>query len=174
MNSVISVPSTPVLQLMDTFSVTVWVYAEDTNRGEFVQGALGPQFAIGLRGGGSVLHCVSSKYCSDQWLKWQVDGQQTISAGSWFHAAFVVQATDASVYQNGIFDAEGVRPTPVIEMPTGLKIGNNCDSSAPFFGRIDEVRVTTRALSPGWLRTEVNNQSAPQSFYVLSAEERRP
>ncbi len=52
-----------------------------------------------------------------------------------------------------------------------LRMGTNIDNDWYFQyeGLIDEVRISGMARSNGWIKTEHNNQNAPESFYSISA-----
>jgi hypothetical protein len=47
-------------------------------------------------------------------------------------------------------------------------VGSSSDTYS-WFGVLDEIRITSDALSSSWLETEYNNQSDPSSFYSLGS-----
>jgi hypothetical protein len=52
-----------------------------------------------------------------------------------------------------------------------LRMGTNIDNDewGQYEGLIDEVRISGIARPNGWIKTEHNNQNAPESFYSISA-----
>ena len=53
----------------------------------------------------------------------------------------------------------------------GTWIGYHTAWSNNFEGAMDEVRVSTAALSPSWIATEYNNENSPSSFYTIGSEQ---
>ena len=50
------------------------------------------------------------------------------------------------------------------------KIGINRSDGKDFEGVLDEVRVSTTTRSSDWIKTEFDNQSSPNTFYSIEAE----
>ena len=67
----------------------------------------------------------------------------------------------------------GTQALSIRDTPAHLQIGGREYVSARslFKGIIDDVRFSKNAHNGGWIRTEYNNQSDPESFYTLSVEQ---
>ena len=64
----------------------------------------------------------------------------------------------------------GTIPATTANQTTTVKIGR---ASGSFYtnGRVDEIRVSSLALSGSWIKTEYNNQNSTTTFYRLSSPE---
>jgi hypothetical protein len=93
----------------------------------------------------------------------------SIITDSWQHIAFVRAGDFGDLYINGtwIQQVEEVGADTI----TVDSIGGTVDIDRMFNGTIDEVRISTAALSAGWVITEFNNQHEPSSFYSLGIED---
>ena len=99
-----------------------------------------------------------------------------ISSGVFFHGTGDFTSTTSRVASfNG---TAGTADTTNISAasPTVLFVGANDNGNGGTFtpeywsGTADEIHVYNGTLPSGWLTTEVNNQSAPGSFYTLGSE----
>jgi len=104
-----------------------------------------------------------------------------VADGQWHHVAatFDTAVDRAYLYVDGTQHADVV-VTQAQSFTGWWRIGGykatgwtgGADGYLP--GRLDEVRVSTTARSPGWVSTAYNNQSAPSTFYAIGAEESAP
>jgi hypothetical protein len=102
------------------------------------------------------------------------DPETTISFDTWTHIVSVIDrsAQRLRIYKNGVeqgtaSDISGIgslNSTEALKFPHG-------SSSYDMDGLLDEVRVSSVALTADWILTEYNNQSDPSTFYSLGDEE---
>ncbi len=104
---------------------------------------------------------------------------------TWYHVAAVADITNGikRIYINGVQVASGA-----FTNTWGTDVGNasiggevtGAESGSRFTGRLDEIRVASRALSANWLATEYATQNQPTTsvgtttsgdFYTVSNEE---
>jgi hypothetical protein len=84
----------------------------------------------------------------------------TFTNGQWYHVALVYDGstTSASIYVNGALDSVHSVGANLTASTAALTIGflpqgTRVDSTAYFIGRIDEVAIWNRALSPGEIQS---------------------
>ncbi len=73
--------------------------------------------------------------------------------GRWYHVACVHDGEGLTIYVDGEVAGDANQETPRTDRTNGTAIGQNGDNSPstvaePLIGRIDEVRIWSRALSP--------------------------
>ena len=113
------------------------------------------------------------------WVNY-LGGVTNITDGNWHHVAWVQEQNITGVnerwrlFVDGALESERTANTD--PDPTGhvLRIGDGVPGSyfaSPFYGAIDEVRISTTARSSGWLATSHANQSAPSSFLSFGLEQ---
>lgn len=77
-------------------------------------------------------------------------GETVLAAGSWTHAAAVLDDTELVLYVNGEREASATLDAAFPEGAPTLRVGGKLESTDPdaavFEGRVDEVRVYRRAL----------------------------
>lgn len=101
------------------------------------------------------------------------NGLNNIPTGQWVHVAGTYDGNDLIVYANGV-------PVSVLQHSGAIDYGTSQDldigtrspytSAEALNGLVDEARISTVARSPGWIATEVNNQSSPSTFYAIYPE----
>ncbi|MFA6190248.1 MAG: DUF2341 domain-containing protein [Candidatus Staskawiczbacteria bacterium] len=149
------------------FSASVWVKQNGTS------------YAV------SQSHAVSP-YASDWFIVSNVGGAQgifwmrsvmlgniaTINDNNWHHLTMVWSVSAAKYI--GYVDGASIGQSTAVTAYGGVgsvKIGARGDGTSPYYGGIDEIRVSSIARSADWIATEYNNQSAPASFYAVATEE---
>ena len=103
------------------------------------------------------------------------------SAGAWHYYSFVLDKglSSGEVY-NGMY-LDGSLQTTVTTVLDANNTNNFTKDSLYFMsaqgtslfgaGSLDEFRISNSARSSGWIQTEYNNQSLPNNFYSVGAEE---
>jgi biopolymer transport protein ExbB len=88
----------------------------------------------------------------------KVNSLELVDIGRWHHVAATFDGAVMRLYYNGLLSAEAVADVPAYSGP--------CDSSAPFTlgalaggklefdGLVDELRMSSRAHSPEWIRVQ--------------------
>ncbi|MHA2379032.1 MAG: LamG-like jellyroll fold domain-containing protein, partial [Candidatus Thorarchaeota archaeon] len=98
-------------------------------------------------------------------------------AGSWHYLSWSWSAatTEMRLHLNGSFDRAGFRDgDSILDSYVPFVMGNwqtGTGSNRFFGGMIDEIRMTNRVLSDGWIATEFANQVDPAGFYVVDSEQ---
>ncbi len=93
----------------------------------------------------------------------------------WYHVAYVYDSAsfDHYLYVDGVKDAEGNNGIlSNVDSVSDLRIGEWGGGS--FDGFIDEVRLSNSARSQTWINASYKNQSSPDSYTTLGAEETAP
>ncbi|MFW9941786.1 MAG: DUF2341 domain-containing protein, partial [Candidatus Thorarchaeota archaeon] len=99
----------------------------------------------------------------------------SISTGSWQHFVFTYQSSTSMgrIFVDGSYIAEhnfGIGTLGTNGRP--FYIGFNRGWTGEVFdGLIDEVRISSRPRSSGWIYTEYQNQYDPDSFYLIGSEQ---
>ncbi|MHA2163890.1 MAG: DUF2341 domain-containing protein, partial [Candidatus Thorarchaeota archaeon] len=93
----------------------------------------------------------------------------TLSAGQWYYAVATYDGTNRNLYLDGSLDAgpsTGWYETDSVNWHIGTDGNGNY-----FDGKMDEIRISNKARSAGWISTEYQNQLNPDTFYSISNEE---
>jgi hypothetical protein len=75
----------------------------------------------------------------------------------------------ATLYLDGVAQTFSFGSTTV-STTQATTIGNAYNGSNPFNGNIQEVRLSSVALSSQWILTEYNNEKSPSTFYAVGNE----
>ena len=99
-------------------------------------------------------------------------GGTVLNIGTWYYLAGISSDVLDSIktFVNGVPERP-FRKTGILgQASNNLIIGKEPFLSDFFFnGRFDEIRISDKVRSNGWMRTEYNNQSSPSTFYTLDA-----
>jgi hypothetical protein len=90
-----------------------------------------------------------------------------ISRQAWNHIAYSYDGTDLKLIFNGSEVARESVPGDSLGAPGFLYFGHYSEA---LNGSLDEVRISNRERSDGWVLTEYNNQASPGSFIRLGSE----
>ena len=100
--------------------------------------------------------------------------------GTWAHVAVThdesVPAAAPTFYLNGtaLGYSLNIPATGTAPSSEPFSYGNNPALLSSLDGQIDEIRISNNLRSPGWVRTEYNNQVNPGAFYSMSPEMAAP
>ncbi len=107
-------------------------------------------------------------------LNRDVTGGTVLSTGQWYYLAGISSDVLDSIktFVNGIPERP-FKKTGILGIASdNLTIGKEPFLSSYYFdGRFDELRISDKVRSNGWMRTEYNNQSSPSTFYSLELPE---
>jgi hypothetical protein len=153
------------INVSGSFSLEAWVNTPgNANPGTILTNA----YAVG--GNGYALHMYYST------PTFEANGNNTyynvsalaISANAWHQVVGTRSGTLLSIYVDGVLSATatGASSTPANNT---LNIGNYGGSGEYFGGTLDEMRISSTALSADWITTEYNNQSSPSTFYSVGS-----
>jgi len=79
---------------------------------------------------------------------------QAVPDGTWTHVAATVEGNKATIYINGVKDAEQPKSGAASNVPFPVGIGMACEHGI-FRGILDDVRIYKRALSADEIRALV-------------------
>jgi hypothetical protein len=91
-----------------------------------------------------------------------------IQTGVWYHFAYVYRNGTPSLYING--SAVTLRhygPADAVPVPS---VTSDLRAGYGISGVLDELRISTQALSANWIATEYNNESNPTAFVSMTGE----
>ena len=106
-------------------------------------------------------------------LNRDVLGGTVLSTGQWYYLAGMSSDVLDSIktFVNGIPERPFKKTGLLGTASDNLTIGKEPFLSNYYFdGRFDELRISDKVRSNGWLRTEYNNQSSPSTFYSVGTE----
>ena len=86
----------------------------------------------------------------------RVHGPSALPANTWTHLATTYDGAVQRLYVNGVQVASRVQTGPVRVSDSPLRIGGNSVWGEFFQGRIDEVRIYSRALAPSEIQADMN------------------
>ncbi|MCE2929485.1 MAG: DUF2341 domain-containing protein, partial [Candidatus Caenarcaniphilales bacterium] len=93
---------------------------------------------------------------------------------TWQYSVFIHDNTQWTFYLNNntqTIAPAGSQTGAITPYATNLRIANRTSANAPLAGRIDEVRIASKARNRNWITTEYNNQNAPATFYTVGTIE---
>jgi len=82
-------------------------------------------------------------------------GPSVLAVNTWTHLAATSDGTTVRLFVNGVQVASQAQPTPLATTTGTLQIGGNSYGEY-FAGRIDDVRIYNRALSPAQIQIDMN------------------
>src|SRR2546430_8577082 len=84
-----------------------------------------------------------------------------LAVNTWTHLAATFDGTMVRLYVNGVQVASQAQATPLRTTTGTLQIGADSYAGENFAGRIDEVRIYSRALTAAEIQTDMNTAGAP-------------
>ena len=99
-------------------------------------------------------------------------GGTALQLNQWYYVYGIYNGITSKIYINnveiGSYTINGLIKSPAAPLLIGRRaMGDN----RFFVGIMDEVRVSYKARSVEWFKTEFNNQNSPSTFYILGEEE---
>jgi hypothetical protein len=127
-------------------SVSAWVYLTATqgSYANIIGNENGPQMYLALETSDPsyYLRFLTSGAATES------TSQYTFTHSTWFHLLFVKSGTSTSLYVNNVLVGSGTEGTYSALSPAAIYIGND-GGAETFTGRIDMVRIWSKALSAG-------------------------
>ena len=160
LNDWVTVPDSSSLDLTTGMTIEAWVYptlVQDWHTvvfkeqtGDLVYGLYandrdrsGPQGQV-FTGGAAKL----------------VDGPSRLPVNTWSHLATTYNGSTLALYVNGTVVASSVVTGNILTSTGALRIGGNNVAAEWFKGRLDDVRIYNRALTPAELTADMNKPAA--------------
>ncbi len=144
-------------QLDQNYTVSLWVWNGMPSEARDVTGwflSRGPRDTLGSRGdhlglGGKANSPGRLLFLSGEAVK---TGQAVIPRWTWTHIALVREGNLVKAYVNGVLDLQTEAPTSFGGIAQNLFLGGRCDNNSNWEGRLDEIAVFNRALTPKEIR----------------------
>jgi hypothetical protein len=146
-NDFVLVNDAPSLDLTTAMTLEAWVYpvVAPTNWKAILQKATNAYFlAAGSSSGGvpAVGGTLNGVCCTNLYAPGK------LTANQWTHVAATYDGSQLRLYMNGAQVASRTASGPLEVNGNALRMGGNTYGTEYFNGRIDEVRIYSRALSP--------------------------
>lgn len=90
-----------------------------------------------------------------------VEGTRPVPMGHWVHVVHTYRRGDSRLYVDGVLDAAA---PPILDIPRPVRFDIGGWHGHGFVGDIDEVRISTVARSPAWIRLQYENQKPLQTL----------
>src|SRR6266550_1806832 len=168
----VNVPNAASLDTVTTLTYSFWINPSAFNQASFASafGSYGATIIDRNEDGGMNGYIIGIDTTGRLW--WWPAGSQdkfstaTIPLNQWTHVAVTYSSSTVIMYINGVQDSSQSSVTPQA-VTNPLRIGGKAWITGFFQGDIDEVHYSNIVRTPGWLGTEYNNQSNPNSFYSV-------
>jgi len=175
-NQYATVLNAPNTNFAGNITVSAWVYMDTRTRDQKIAGNQnnsGGGYKFGIYTNNKVEFEIRNSANTPS-LNRDVTGGTVLNTGHWYYLAGISSDVLDSIktFVNGIperpFKKTGVLGTS----SNDLTIGKEPFLSDYYFdGKFDELRISDKVRSNGWMRTEYNNQSSPITFYSIDTED---
>jgi len=170
-----TVLNAPNTNFAGNITVSAWVYMDAGGRDQKIAGNQNNSsggYKFGIYTNNKVEFEIRNS-SNNPSLNRDVGGGTVLNTGQWYYLAG--QSSDVldsiKTFVNGIperpFKKTGILGTASDDLTIGKE---PFESKYYFDGRFDELRISDKVRSNGWMRTEYFNQSSPFSFYSLDTE----
>ncbi|MGB8491735.1 MAG: DUF2341 domain-containing protein, partial [Bacteroidales bacterium] len=173
-NEYVQVNNAPDLNFAGNITVSAWVYMDTRTRDQKIasnQNNSSGGYKFGIYTNNKVEFEIRNA-ANTASLNRDVAGGTVLNTGQWYYLAGMSSDVLDSImtFVNGIPERP-FKKTGILGIASNnLVIGKEpFESNYYFDGRLDELRVSDKVRSDGWLRTEYFNQSSPSTFYSLDA-----
>ncbi len=145
-NDYVSIPDNATLKPTSALSVTGWVRGDAWGAGSYVniilrKGEGNPNnWQLSIADGNAALYLDDSDGGG-------VRSTTTLNTGQWYHVAATWDGTQVKIYVNGLLETTQVRSGTISTDTRPVYLGGRSGTDL-FDGRIDDVRLYNRALSP--------------------------
>jgi hypothetical protein len=173
-NEYVEVINAPNINFAGNITVSAWVYMDVGGRDQKIAGNQNNSsggYKFGIYTNNKVEFEIRNS-ANVPSLNRSEPGGTVLSTGQWYYLAGISSDVLDSIktFVNGNperpFKKTGILGTA----SDNLTIGKEPFLSNYYFdGRFDELRISDKVRSNGWMRTEYNNQSSPSTFYTLDA-----
>lgn len=169
------VQNAPNLNFAGNITISAWVYMNERNRDQKIAGNQNGSsggFKFGIYSTNKVEFEIRNSG-NEASLNREVDDGTILNTGEWYYLAGMSSDVLDSIktFVNGIPERP-FKKTGILGIASdNLVIGKEpFENNYYFSGRFDELRISDKVRSDGWLRTEYFNQSSPLDFYTVGAE----
>lgn len=171
-----SVLNAPNTNFAGNITVSAWIYMDTRTRDQKIAGNQNNSsggYKFGIYTNNKVEFEIRNSSNTPS-LNREVTGGTVLNTGQWYYLAG--QSSDVldsiKTFVNGSPERAFKKTGTLGTSSDNLTIGREPFTGLYYFdGRIDELRISDKVRSNGWMRTEYNNQSSPSTFYSLDAYE---
>ena len=175
-NQYATVLNAPNTNFAGNITVSAWVNMDTRNRDQKIAGNQNNSsggYKFGIYTNNKVEFEIRNSANTPS-LNRDVTGGTVLNTGQWYYLAGISSDVLDSIktFVNGIPE----RPFKKIGI-LGIASDNLTIGKEPFLsdyyfdGRFDELRISDKVRSNGWMRTEYNNQFSPSTFYSIDTED---
>ncbi len=168
----VEVINAPNLNFAGNITVSAWVYMDTGGRDQKIAGNQNNSsggYKFGIYTNNKVEFEIRNAANTPS-LNRDVTGGTVLNTGQWYYLGGMSSDVLDSIgtFVNGIPERP-FKKTGILGIASdNLSIGKEPFLSNYYFdGMFDEIRISDRVRSNGWMRTEYNNQSSPLTFYTL-------
>lgn len=175
-NQWIEVINDPAINFAGNITVSAWVRMNAANRDQKIAGNQNNSsggYKFGIYTNNKVEFEIRNSANTPS-LNRAVAGGTVLTTGQWYYLAGISSDVLDSIktFVNGIPERPFKKTGILGAASNTLTIGKEPFSAQYYFnGMFDEIRISDKVRSDGWMRTEYNNQSSPSTFYTLDAVE---
>jgi alpha-mannosidase len=161
-SSYVTIADAPSLDLGSTGSVEAWVRLDALNvwHGIVAKGNVnttaGHNYALEVNNGNRVECGIGNGGSSDV-----VHSTTVLKSATFYHLACVWTGTQLQVYVNGALEASGLQTITPVGNLSSLSIGQYGGNADRTNGLIDEVRISSRALTQTEVQADMNTPISP-------------
>jgi len=163
------------LNFTGNITVSAWIYMDAITRDQKIAGN-----QVGSSGGGYKFGVYTNNKVEFEIrttsgtavLNRSVAGGTTLTTNQWYYVSGISSDVLDSImtYVNGVPERPYKKTGTLGTGSNTLVVGKEpFESNYYFDGRFDELRISDRVRSTGWLRTEYNNQVSPSTFFSVDA-----
>ncbi len=173
-NEYVQVNSAPNLNFAGNLTVSAWAYMNTRNRDQKIasnQNNSSGGYKFGIYTNNKVEFEIRNSANTPS-LNRDVAGGTVLNTDQWYYLAGISSDVLDSIktFVNGIPERPFKKTGTLGVASDNLVMGKEPFQSSFYFdGRFDELRISDKVRSNGWLRTEYNNQFSPSTFYTLDA-----
>ncbi|MFO7574374.1 MAG: DUF2341 domain-containing protein, partial [Bacteroidales bacterium] len=174
-NQFVQVIDAPNTNFAGDITVSAWVYMAAGNRDQKIAGNQNNSsggYKFGIYTNNRVEFEIRNS-ANQPSLNRAVAGGTVLSTGQWYYLAGMSSDVLDSIktFVNGVPERPFKKTGTLGMASNNVTIGREPFQSSYFFsGRFDELRISDKVRSNGWLRTEYNNQYSPATFYSVGDE----
>jgi hypothetical protein len=172
-NEYVQVNNASNLNFAGNITVSAWAYMDAGTRDQKIAGNqnnLSGGYKFGIYTNNKVEFEIRNS-ANNPSLNRDVPGGTVLSTGQWYYLAGISSDVLDSIktFVNGISERP-FKKTGILGIASdNLSIGKEPFQASYYFsGRFDELRISDKVRSDGWMRTEYFNQSSPSTFYTVN------
>jgi len=141
------------------FTVSAWVNCASTNQNRIFESSDRTTAYFGVWRDRALVSVYSDGSSWGQKIAQGTSG--SIREGVWHHLAAVCVPPRITLYRDGNYNAQSTLFTNVYNQIRAKYIGGYMSTNFPFYGLVDEVRVSSALRTPEWIKACYQTQNEP-------------